>query len=172
MRLFFAVFLHRHLKCWVWSSYAKRFRKYEESHLFPFCLFVCFFAKEAHLFLFCLSENRLSTQFHAPVLHICHDCFLHRHLKCWFRSSCIYAKRLLKNLRKIFVSLFFVRFFFPNILFVLFLVCPTILLAIQLHQSWPPKLNSHSVTSSTDSPKNICRYKLIFPSIYFENIIK
>lgn len=114
MRLFFAVFLHRHLKCWVWSSYAKRFRKYEESHLFPFCLFVCFFAKEAHLFLFCLSENRLSTQFHAPVLHICHDCFLHRHLKCWFRSSCIYAKRLLKNLRKIFVSLFFVCFFFPK----------------------------------------------------------
>ena len=173
MRLFFAVFLHRHLKCWIWSSYAKRFRKYEESHLFPFCLFVCFFCKiSSFVPILPLWKPTFYTEFHAPVLHICHDCFLHRHLKCRFRSSCIYAKRLLKNLRKIFVSLFFVCFFFPNILFVLFLVCPTILLAIQLHQSWPPKLNSRSVTSSTDSPKNICRYKLIFPNFRKYNKIK
>lgn len=96
-------------------------------------LFVCLFVFLQNK-LICSYFASLKTDFlhiHAPVLHICHDCFLHRHLKCWFRSSCIYAKRLLKNLRKIFVSLFFVCFFFPNILFALFLVCPTILLAIQ-----------------------------------------
>lgn len=111
MRLFFAFFLHRHLKCWIWSSYAKRFRKYEESHLF-FCLFFCKISSFVPILP--LWKLTFYTEFHAPVLHICHDCFLHRHLKCWFRSSCIYAKRLEENLRKIFVSLFFVFFFLPK----------------------------------------------------------
>lgn len=49
-------------------------------------------------------------------------------------------KETFKKFEENICFLIFCLFFFPNILFVLFLVCPTILLAIQLHQSWPLKI--------------------------------